>query len=131
MTEGLGPQRFQGRVVILVHEHTASFGRNACCFCPGERPRNHHWSADSWASTERERLQIRLWLHVGLPVAAYLGKGVSPSINVEMKPEQFLAGEDPQMQKALEHANFDIPGLKNLDSQRPSELLVFIVLSEM
>jgi C-terminal processing protease CtpA/Prc len=49
---------------------------------------------------------------VGLPVAAYLtwegrlieGKGVSPSINVEMKPEQFLAGEDPQMHKALELA---------------------------
>jgi C-terminal processing protease CtpA/Prc len=49
---------------------------------------------------------------VGLPVATYLtwegrlieGKGVSPSINVEMKPKQFLAGEDPQMQKALELA---------------------------
>ncbi len=47
---------------------------------------------------------------VGLPVAAYLtwqgrlieGKGVTPSVNVEMKPEDLLAGEDPQMQKALE-----------------------------
>ena len=47
---------------------------------------------------------------VGVPVAAYLtwegklieGKGVSPSLNVEMKPEQLLAGEDPQMQRALE-----------------------------
>ena len=47
---------------------------------------------------------------VGLPVAAYLtwegrlieGKGVSPTLNVEMKPEQLLVGEDPQMQRALE-----------------------------
>ena len=47
---------------------------------------------------------------VALPVAAYLtwegklieGKGVSPSVNVEMKPEQLLAGEDPQMQRALD-----------------------------
>ena len=47
---------------------------------------------------------------VGVPVAAYLtwqgrlieGKGVSPSFNVEMRPEQLLAGEDPQMQRALE-----------------------------
>ena len=47
---------------------------------------------------------------VGLPVAAYLtwegrlieGKGVSPGADAEMKPEHLLAGEDPQMQKALE-----------------------------
>ncbi len=47
---------------------------------------------------------------VGLPVAAYLtwegrlieGKGVSPSVSVEIKPEQLLAGEDPQMERALE-----------------------------
>ena len=47
---------------------------------------------------------------VGLTVAAYLtrqgrlieGKGVSPSLDLEMRPEQLLAGEDPQMQRALE-----------------------------
>jgi hypothetical protein len=47
---------------------------------------------------------------VGLPVAAYLtwegrlieGKGVSPNIPVGLAPEELLAGEDPQMQKALE-----------------------------
>jgi len=46
---------------------------------------------------------------VGVPVAAYLtwegmlieGKGVSPTIPVELSPEHLLAGEDPQMQKAL------------------------------
>jgi C-terminal processing protease CtpA/Prc len=30
------------------------------------------------------------------------GKGVSPTLNAEMKPEQLLAGEDPQMLRALE-----------------------------
>jgi C-terminal processing protease CtpA/Prc len=47
---------------------------------------------------------------VGLPVGAYLtwegrlieGKGVLPSVNVELKPEQLLVGEDPQMLGALE-----------------------------
>jgi len=47
---------------------------------------------------------------VGLPVAAYLtwegrlieGKGVAPGVNVEMNPQQLLAGEDPQMNRALE-----------------------------
>jgi C-terminal processing protease CtpA/Prc len=49
---------------------------------------------------------------VGVPVAAYLtwqgrmieGKGVSPSVAVELPPEQLLAGEDIQMQRALELA---------------------------
>jgi carboxyl-terminal processing protease len=49
---------------------------------------------------------------LGLPVAAYLtwqgrlieGKGVSPSIPVEMSTEALAAGEDSQMQKALEVA---------------------------
>jgi C-terminal processing protease CtpA/Prc len=47
---------------------------------------------------------------LGIPVAAYLtwerrlieGKGVMPTVTVEMKPEQLLAEEDPQMQKAIE-----------------------------
>lgn len=47
---------------------------------------------------------------VGLPVAAYLtwegrlieGMGVSPAVQVELSPQQLLAGEDVQMQKALE-----------------------------
>ena len=47
---------------------------------------------------------------VDVPVAAYLtwegrlieGKGVSPSLSVEMKPEQLLTGEDPQLQTALQ-----------------------------
>jgi C-terminal processing protease CtpA/Prc len=49
---------------------------------------------------------------VGLPVAAYLtwqgklieGRGVAPGIPVEQPPEHLLAGDDPQMQRALELA---------------------------
>jgi len=47
---------------------------------------------------------------LGIPVAAYLtwegrlveGKGVTPTVTVEMKPERLLAGEDPQMQNSLQ-----------------------------
>jgi C-terminal processing protease CtpA/Prc len=47
---------------------------------------------------------------LGLPVAAYLtwqgrlieGKGVTPSVPVELPADQLMAGEDTQMQKALE-----------------------------
>ncbi len=47
---------------------------------------------------------------LGLPVAAYLtwygkmieGKGVSPSSLVQLLPDHLTAGEDTQMQRALE-----------------------------
>jgi C-terminal processing protease CtpA/Prc len=47
---------------------------------------------------------------LGLPVAAYLtwqgrlieGKGVVPSTAVELSPNDLLAGQDPQLQKAIE-----------------------------
>jgi carboxyl-terminal processing protease len=32
MTEGLGPQKFHGRVIILVNEHTASAGEMVPAF---------------------------------------------------------------------------------------------------
>jgi C-terminal processing protease CtpA/Prc len=46
---------------------------------------------------------------LGLPVAAYLtwqgcmieGKGVTPSIPVELSPDQLLAGQDTPMENAL------------------------------
>jgi hypothetical protein len=48
-----------------------------------------------------------LWQKGFLPMIVYYrclieGKGVTPSIAVEMKPEQLLAGKDPQMQRALD-----------------------------
>jgi C-terminal processing protease CtpA/Prc len=47
---------------------------------------------------------------LGLPVAAYLtwqgrlieGKGVTPSIPFELSPDQLIAGEDPQLKRAIE-----------------------------
>ena len=47
---------------------------------------------------------------LGLLVAAYLtwegrlieGKGITPSVPVELPADQLKAGEDPQMEKAVE-----------------------------
>jgi len=109
VTEGLGPRQFHGRVVILVNEHTSSAGEMVAAFA------QEHGLATIVGTKTAGRLlsgsafKAGFGYLVGLPVAAYLtwegklieGKGVSPSINVEMKPEQLLAGEDPQMQRAL------------------------------
>jgi carboxyl-terminal processing protease len=109
VTEGLGGQRFHGRVVILVNEHTASAGEMVAAFAA-----EYGLATVVGAKTPGRLLSGRTFrvgsgYILGLPVAAYLtwkgrlieGKGVTPTVTVEMKPEQLLAGEDPQMQKAL------------------------------
>ena len=108
--EGLGPQKFHGRVAILVNEHTARAGEMLAAFA-GE---------NGLATTVGTKTATRLLSGstfkagsgyiVGLPVAAYLtwqgklieGKGVTPSVSVELSPDDLLAGQDPQMQKAIE-----------------------------
>ncbi len=110
VTEGLGPQKFQGHVVILVNEHTASAGEMVAAFA----------EEDGLATIVGTKTAARLLSGstfkagsdyiVGLPVAAYLtwqgklieGKGVTPSVSVELLPDDLLAGQDPQMHKAIE-----------------------------
>jgi carboxyl-terminal processing protease len=112
VTEGLGPQRFHRRVVILVNEHTASAGEMVAAFAEenglativGTKTAGRLLSGSTFRAGEGYIL--------GLPVAAYLtwqgkfieGKGVSPSVCVDLSPDQLIAGEDAQMQRALEFA---------------------------
>ena len=110
VTEGLGPQRFHGRVVILVNEHTASAGEMVAAFAEENGLATIVGTKTAGRLLSGSAFKAGFGYMVGVPVAAYLtwegrlieGKGVSPSIKVEMKPEQLLAGEDPQMERALE-----------------------------
>lgn len=112
VTEGLGPQRFHGRVVILVNEHTSSAGEMVAAFAE-----ENHLATIVGTKTPGRLLSGRTFrvgsgYILGIPVAAYLtwqgrlieGKGVSPAVPVELSPEQLIAGEDTQMQRALELA---------------------------
>jgi C-terminal processing protease CtpA/Prc len=110
VTEGLGPQRFHGRVVILVNEHTSSAGEMVAAFAEENRLATIAGVKTAGRLLTGSAFKAGFGYIVGLPVAAYLtwegklieGKGVSPILNVELKPEQLLAGDDPQMQRALE-----------------------------
>lgn len=110
VTEGLGPQRFHGRAVILVNEHTFSAGEMVAAFA-----QENSLAAIIGTNTPGRLLsgsafKAGFGYIVGLPIVAYLtwegrlieGKGVAPGVNVEMNAEQLLAGEDPQMNRALE-----------------------------
>src|SRR5258708_21471584 len=110
VTEGLGPQQFHGRVIILVNEHTASAGEMVAAFAEENKLATIIGAKTPGRLLSGSAFKAGFGYIIGVPVAAYLtwegrlieGKGVSPSLNVEMKPEQLLAGEEPQMQRALE-----------------------------
>jgi C-terminal processing protease CtpA/Prc len=112
VTEGLGPQRFHGRVLILVNEHTASAGEMVAAFAQENNLATIVGTKTAGRLLSGSAFKAGFGYIVGVPVAAYLtwdgrlieGKGVSPSVSMEMKPEQLLTGEDAQMQTALELA---------------------------
>jgi len=112
VTEGLGPQKFHGRVIILVNEHTASAGEMVAAFAEENNLATIIGTKTPGRLLSGSAFKAGFGYIVGLPVAAYLtwqgklieGRGITPSIPVPQPPEQLLAGEDPQMQKALELA---------------------------
>jgi carboxyl-terminal processing protease len=112
VTEGLGPQRFHGRVLILVNEHTSSAGEMAAAFAQENQLASIVGTRTSGRLLSGGEFRAGFGYMVGLPVAAYLtwqgrlveGKGVIPHVPVELRPEELRAGNDPQMQKALKLA---------------------------
>lgn len=109
VTEGLGAQRFHGRVVILVNEHTASAGEMVAAFAQENSLATIVGTKTPGRLLSGSAFKAGFGYMVGLPVAAYVtwegrmieGKGVTPTVNVEMKPDHLLAGYDAQMQRAL------------------------------
>lgn len=110
VTEGLGPQKFHGRVAILVNEHTASAGEMLAAFAEENGLATMVGTKTAARLLSGSTFKAGFGYIVGLPAAAYLtwqgklieGKGVTPSVPVELLPDDLLAGQDPQMQKAIE-----------------------------
>jgi carboxyl-terminal processing protease len=109
VTEGLGPQRFHGRVVILVNEHTSSAGEMVAAFAEENGLATIVGTKTPGRLLSGRTFRVGSGYILGLPTAAYVtwqgrmieGKGVTPSIPIEMSPDQLIAGEDTQMQNAL------------------------------
>jgi carboxyl-terminal processing protease len=112
VTEGLGPQKFHGRVVILVNEHTASAGEMVAAFAEENGLATIVGKKTPGRLLSGTTFRMKPGYILGLPVAAYLtwqgslieGKGITPSVSVELTADQLMAGHDTQMQKAVELA---------------------------
>jgi carboxyl-terminal processing protease len=109
-TEGLGPRRYQGRVVILVNEHTTGAAEMVALFA------QEHNLATIVGMKTPGRLISRSGVKVGggyrlvLPVASYQswqgrkldGEGIEPDVVVDWSFENALHGIDMQLDRALE-----------------------------
>ncbi|MGH9352042.1 MAG: S41 family peptidase, partial [Terriglobia bacterium] len=110
VTEGLGPQPFQGRAVILVNQHSASAAEMLAGFA-----QENHLATIVGTKTPGRLLSGGAFkaghgFILGLPTAGYLtwqgkmleGKGVEPDHPMELSYEALWEGRDTQMEKAIE-----------------------------
>jgi len=112
VTEGLGPKKFHGHIVILVNQHTASAAEIVAAFAQenglativGEKTAGRLLSGTAF--------KVGHGYMLGLPVAAYLtwkgtaieGSGVTPDVTVDLPYEVLKERRDDQMSKAVQLA---------------------------
>jgi len=112
VTEGLGPRKFHGRVVLLVNEHTASAGEMVSAFAEennlavitGTKPPDRLLSGSAF--------KVGHGYILGLPVAAYLtwqgrmleNSGIVPKFQADLSRDALREGRDTQLETAVEIA---------------------------
>ena len=110
VTEGLGPQPFHGRVVLLINEHTHSAAEMVGSFA-----KQNHLATLVGTRTAGEVLgganfKLPAGYVLRMPVAGWYtwqgdcieGKGVGADVTVENSAATLAAGSDHQLDKAIE-----------------------------
>ncbi len=110
VTEGLGPQRFHRRVVILVNEHSASAAEMLAAFAQENELATIVGTKTAGRLLSGRTFHVGQGYMLGLPVAAYFtwsgalleGIGITPDVEAELSCSALRAGSDDQLQKAIE-----------------------------
>src|SRR6266478_6512785 len=110
VTEGLGPQPFHGRIVILINEHTHSAAEMVASFAKQNRLATLVGTRTAGEVLGGANFKLPGGYVLRMPVAGWYtwqgecieGSGVEPDVAVENSPETLAAGVDSQLQKALE-----------------------------
>ena len=110
VSEGLGPKKWHGRLVILANEHTISAGEMVCAFA-----RENHLATIVGNQTAGRLIpgsgfKVGYGYRVILPKAAYItwqgqtfeGRGLVPDVLVPWSPEEARRGVDNQLNTAVE-----------------------------
>src|SRR6516162_3751642 len=110
VTEGLGPQLFHRRVVLMVNEHTASAGEMVAAFAEENKLATIVGAKTPGRLLSGGAFKVGHGYILGLPVAAYLtwrgrmleNDGINPAAPTELSREELRDGRDTQIEKALE-----------------------------
>lgn len=110
VTEGLGQQRFHGRVVLLVNEHTASAGEMVAAFGEENNLVTTVGTKTPGRLLSGSAFKVGHGYILSLPVGGYLtwqgrmleNDGIVPAISVELSREALQEGWDTQLKRAIE-----------------------------
>jgi carboxyl-terminal processing protease len=110
VTEGLGPQSWHGRIVILVNEHTVSAGEMVSAFAQENGLAKIVGTETAGRLIPGSGFKVGHGYMVIMPKAAYLtwngqrfeGRGIAPDVLAAWSPEAYAAGEDNQLNAALD-----------------------------
>src|SRR5579884_2473680 len=110
VTEGLGPRKFHGRVVLLVNEHTASAGEMVSAFAEENNLAVIVGTKTPGRLLSGSAFKVGHGYILGLPVAAYLtwqgrmleNNGIVPKLAVELSHDALREGRDTQLESAIE-----------------------------
>ena len=109
-TEGLGIQPFQGRVALLINEHSASSSEMVAAFAAENKLAVLVGTKTPGRLTGASSFPVGYGYRVALPVSAYRtwqgttveGEGVTPNMLVPFSVEAIRQGRDVQLEAALQ-----------------------------
>jgi carboxyl-terminal processing protease len=112
VTEGLGPQLFHGRVVLLVNKHTASAAETVTGFARENKLATIVGTKTAGQVLGGTGFKVGHEFVLRIPVMTFYtwngncleGNGVEPDHRVELSREVLRQGCDPQLEKAIEVA---------------------------
>ena len=110
VTEGLGPQPFHGRIVILINEYARSGAEMVASFAKENRLATLVGSKTAGEVLGAANFTLTAGYILRMPVTGWYtwqgecieGKGVEPDVAVENTPESLASGVDTQLTKAIE-----------------------------
>lgn len=108
VTEGLGPQKFHGRIAILVNEHTTCAAEMVALFAQERGLATIVGTATPGRLVSHRGFDIGSGFTLVIPVAAYVswagtrldGSGIQPEVPAEWRYEAALAGADQEIDTA-------------------------------
>ena len=108
VSEGLGNQKWHGRVVILTNEHTVSAGEMVCAFARENNLATIVGTETAGRLIPGSGFKVGHGFMLIMPKAAYItwggqtfeGHGIPADVVVAWSPEAFAAGQDNQLESA-------------------------------